>query len=250
MTNEISQTATTACSNKPVELKYEVPIQITVLEKLFTISFFVIEELQSDMILGTPFMRQAEVCVGYDKNSMYVTFNSTIRLGEKVQIPPRSVRIVTGQIKGQFNSLQNVLVCGDTLNRFTKSVLPGRTLVKVDPKQKTFPVLLSNVSESTVHMPKNLKIGHVLAINEDDIIEMPKELNQFTQGHSVTQFETAEKQEVTVSERRVQTIHNKGSRKNRHSTQQKHPNRHKNSPNTITVASDNDMSPSADLQTV
>ena len=244
--SKVSQSATTACSNKPVELKYEVPIQMTVLTRLFTITFFIVEDLQSDMILGTPFMRQAEVCVGYDKNSMYVTFNSTIRLGEKVQIPPMSERIVTGQIKGQFHSLQNVLVCGDTLNRFTKSVLPGRTLVKAEVKQKTFPVLLSNVSETTVHMPKNLIIGHVLAIDEDDIMEMPKESKQFSRGHCLGQFETAEGQEVKVSERRVQTKHNTGknSHKNKHKT--KHLTQNTDSPETIITTGDNDMSSTAD----
>ena len=84
----ITQSATTACSKKKIELNTVVTVNVEILHRNFQVTFYVVPDLQNDFILGIPFFQQAEIQIGYDKDAMYVTFNSTLRLEKSLTIPP------------------------------------------------------------------------------------------------------------------------------------------------------------------
>ena len=59
------------------------------------------------------------------------------------------------------------------LNRCTTSVIGGRALVQTKPQQYTFHVLLANTKNTEVTLTRNLVIGHVLTVDETDIMTIP-----------------------------------------------------------------------------
>ena len=79
-------------------------------------SIKIVPELRNDVILGVSFFRQADVQIGYDRDIMYVTFYSTLRLRKAVIVPTLPESIVEGALNKQMCNVKNVVACGNTVN--------------------------------------------------------------------------------------------------------------------------------------
>ena len=191
--------ASTANKSKPVRFDYKVIIPITIFGRKFEIPFFVADDMQDQVILGVPFLRDAKVQIAYDNSHMYVCFNSQLKLETPETLPPMSEKVIMAKLHGKFTDSHDVLVQGNTMQRFTKKVVGGRTLVTTDPKRKLYPVLLSNISDKTVVLPKKQVVGHVLKVSKEDIMRVEKPQKE---EHTPSKCRLGG---ISVIERRVQS---------------------------------------------
>ena len=92
--------------------------------------------------------------IGYDREAVYVTFNSTLRLKEATTGPPLSERSVEGVLmSSQMYIDENVMVCHNTIDKFTTSIIGDRT----------FPPLSTNAKHTPVILTRNVVEGHIVS---------------------------------------------------------------------------------------
>ena len=115
--------------------------------------------------------------IDYDKDEMYVTFKGTLRLDESITIPPLSECIVDSVLRNKVSDMNNMMVCSNTLNRFITSIVGGRTLAQIKPRQHTFPVLLTNTKHVPVTLITNMIARHGLTLDQEDIIPMSEQFS-------------------------------------------------------------------------
>ena len=89
-----------------VKLYTVVAVYVNILERNFQVLFSVVPQLQTNLILGIPIFQQAEMQIHYDREAIYVTFNTTSRLEESVLIPTHSGCVVNGVLRNKVNDVK------------------------------------------------------------------------------------------------------------------------------------------------
>ena len=122
----------TACDKSKITLTGIIEVEILIFDRAFTTKLHVADNLQDHVILGVPFLKQAQMLIAYDAQGMYVTFNSTLKLKGVEQLPPMSEKLVIASLDCKLRRKQNLLSCGNLHGRFSESVTGGRTLISAD----------------------------------------------------------------------------------------------------------------------
>ena len=186
--NDIIETNTLAVSANGTPLNVVGQIKLSVLMEQFSCdhNFVVIKGLTVDCLLGANFLKKHEAILDCQSGTLVLgahtipihtghthtdqTQHMSVALQSNVEIPGRSIQLITCKINGCLSDVAGFIEPSNTTAGLPKHVCVARSLSKVMPNNEVI-LQIMNVSPSPVKMYKGMRLGCITPVQNILVVE-------------------------------------------------------------------------------